>query len=294
MKPYMCGDEPAVHVPSDGCECNYKIKKVEDSNYAAVYVLTNNGDEVEVPIQIPKDQYVESVTENEVECEGGTLIPPYEGAECGDHYLDIQMSDGSHFYVGLPTTVLTAGNNVYINESTVGGQTVYEINAIGGSQGGDYVPGDNIQINGNTISATDTTYTAGDNVTISSNVISADNSTTKIVRGSAVSEDVVVTRQKGTGLELSSVVNGDETTYTIGSPWFTYNKEIQYTISANGYKSITWNWLAVNGYKCVGIVECTTGSPHAYFATIGGTANVIKSSVAGTFTATATALYLKS
>ena len=291
MKPYICGSEPSVHIPSGGCECNYTIERVEDENLEAKYVLMNNGEAVDVPIEIPKDMYVVDVTEEEYD---GVSGPPFTGATAGDHYLDIEMSDGNHFIVGLPTTKLTAGNNVYLNTTTSGMQTLYEVNASTGGQGGSYTPGANIQINGNVISATDTTYTAGTNVSISnSNVISATDTTAEVQRGSGYTGDLV-TSSKGVGITIESSVSGDVTTYGISAPWLVVHKQLQYTISANGYKAINWTFLDTNGYTKVGIVQCTTGTTNAYFATIGVNQSVIKSSVAGTFTAEAYCLYLKS
>lgn len=290
MKPYMCGDEPATHIPSGGCECNYTIEKVEDETLEAKYVLMNNGEAVDVPIEIPKDLYVVNVTENEFD---GISGEPFDGAVAGDHYLDIEMSDGNHFMVGLPTTVLTEGNNVYFNESTSGMQHIYEVNAVGGSSGGDYVPGDNIQINGNTISATDTTYTAGDNVQISAqNVISATDSTAVVQKGASPTTDVTTAR-KGSGMVVTSSTSGDTTTYTVSAPWFVVHKTISYTISANGYKTINWLFLDETGYTKVGIMECTTGTTNAYFATVGINHSVVKATVAGTYTAEAYCLYMR-
>ena len=290
MKPYICGSEPSVHIPSGGCECNYTIERVEDENLEAKYVLMNNGEAVDVPIEIPKDMYVVDVSEEEYD---GVSGPPFTGATTGDHYLDIEMSDGSHFIVGLPTTKLTAGNNVYLNTTTSGMQTVYEVNASTGGQGGSYTPGANIQINGNVISATDTTYTAGTNVSISnSNVISATDTTAEVQVGSSYSGEYNVL-DKGAGVTVTSSVSGDVTSYSVAAPWITFGYSVQYTISANGYKSISWGSTTLTGYTPVGIYHFTTGSPHAYYATISRTGAVIKSSVAGTFTAEVRFLYLK-
>lgn len=290
MKPYMCGDEPATYIPSGGCECNYRIEKVEDENLEAKYVLMNNGEAVDVPIEIPKDLYVVDITEGEFD---GISGEPFSGAVAGDHYLDIEMSDGNHIVVGLPTTVLTEGNNVYFNESTSGMQHIYEVNAVGGSSGGDYVPGDNIQINGNTISATDTTYSAGDNVQISAqNVISATDKTATVIGGNAPTTDIV-TSGKGSGIVVTSTTSGDTTNYTVSAPWLVAHKELTYTISANASHTLTWLFPDEPGYSKIGITSATTGTIHAYFATLSFTAAVIKSSVAGTFTATASCLYLK-
>ena len=76
---------------------------------------------------------------------------------------------------------LTAGSNVQITGNVISatdttytaGTNVSIENNVISATGANYTAGNNVQINNNVISATDTTYTAGNNITITGNVISA-------------------------------------------------------------------------------------------------------------------------
>lgn len=53
-KPFICGDEPAVFVPGEACECNYSMKKLDATEfYDPRYSLTLDGSSVGTPIEVP-------------------------------------------------------------------------------------------------------------------------------------------------------------------------------------------------------------------------------------------------
>lgn len=70
-KPYMCGDEIAVHVPDGGCDCNYTIQLVESEDYAFAYNLLLDGEQVGDTITIPFDKVV---IEGEIVVEGDNVF----------------------------------------------------------------------------------------------------------------------------------------------------------------------------------------------------------------------------
>lgn len=67
------------------------------------------------------------------------------------------------------------------------------VNALGYTPQEELIAGNNVQINGNTISATDTIYYAGDNVTISNNTISAKDTTYTAGNGININGNTIAT-----------------------------------------------------------------------------------------------------
>ena len=101
-KPYMCGDELPVYIPSGGCDCNYTLRRVESDQYESSYELMLNGSRVGDIINIPKDNYVNNCILATV----GVPEVPYAGAEVGDPYLDISfVNEERHVYVPLDSIV---------------------------------------------------------------------------------------------------------------------------------------------------------------------------------------------
>lgn len=101
-KPYMCGDEIRVFIPSGGCDCNYTLRRVDDEQYAGAYELLLNGSRVGDVINIPKDNYVDTCVLASVE----VAEVPYVGAQVGDPYLDITfVNEDRHIYVSLASIV---------------------------------------------------------------------------------------------------------------------------------------------------------------------------------------------
>lgn len=53
-KPYMCGDDLPVYIPTGDCECNYTIEKEVDEN-ETIYKLVSNGEQQGFDISVPND-----------------------------------------------------------------------------------------------------------------------------------------------------------------------------------------------------------------------------------------------
>ena len=121
-------------------------------------------------------------------------------------------------------------------------------------KGTDYTAGDNVQINGAVISATDTTYTAGDNVTISGNVISAKDTTYTAGANITIENGVISSSGGGSGTSYiagdnisisGNVISATDTTYTAGADKYSANADIViednviYFDSTEIYNSIT-------------------------------------------------------
>ena len=91
-KPYMCGDEPAIYIPSGGCDCNYTLVEVETDEFAGLYQLMLNGQAIGDPVEVPLDIYVKAGTVGEVVAPNN----PYDGAEVGDRYFELTFENSDH------------------------------------------------------------------------------------------------------------------------------------------------------------------------------------------------------
>lgn len=88
MRPYMCGDS-TLYLPEGGCDCNYTIQEIETTEFARLYHLMLNGEQVGDPVEVPLDKYV---TSGDVK----TVIAdnvPYDGAEIGDRYFQLNLAN---------------------------------------------------------------------------------------------------------------------------------------------------------------------------------------------------------
>lgn len=110
-KPYMCGDELPVYVPSGGCDCNYTIRKIETLEYADAYALMLNGEQVGATINIPKDQVVSSGVVNTVVAENN----PYDGAIVGDKYITLTIAN-SDARIYIPMKEVMGGGYIVVDE----------------------------------------------------------------------------------------------------------------------------------------------------------------------------------
>lgn len=88
-KPYMCGDDSPIYIPTGGCDCNYTLQRVESDELEGLYYLMLNGERVGDPVEVPKDKYIKSGEVRTV------LYPdnPYEGAVVGDKYFLITLEN---------------------------------------------------------------------------------------------------------------------------------------------------------------------------------------------------------
>lgn len=110
-KPYMCGDELPVYVPTGGCDCNYTIRKIETLEYADAYALMLNGEQVGATINIPKDQVVNSGVVNTVVAENN----PYDGAIVGDKYITLTIAN-SDARIYIPMKEVMGGGYIVVDE----------------------------------------------------------------------------------------------------------------------------------------------------------------------------------
>ena len=110
-KPYMCGDEAPIYVPSGGCDCNYTIMKVETAEYADAYALYLNGERVGATINIPKDQVVQNGVVNTVVTENN----PYDGALVGDKYIMLTIAN-SESRIYIPMKEVMGGGYLVVDE----------------------------------------------------------------------------------------------------------------------------------------------------------------------------------
>lgn len=100
-KPYMCGDDKGIYVPSS-YDDSYLLclKEVETDEYARSYILTLNGTQVGEAINIPFDKVIHGGSVKSVVADN----VPYEGASVGDKYLDITIEHSDdHVYIALPS-----------------------------------------------------------------------------------------------------------------------------------------------------------------------------------------------
>lgn len=104
-KPYMCGDESPIYIPTVGCDCNYTLQRVESDELEGLYYLMLNGERVGDPVEVPKDKYIKSGEVRTV------LYPdnPYEGAVVGDKYFLITL-ENSDQRVYIPLGPLDLSN----------------------------------------------------------------------------------------------------------------------------------------------------------------------------------------
>lgn len=110
-KPYMCGDEAPIYVPSGGCDCNYTIKRITTLEYADAYALMLNGEQVGATINIPKDQVVSSGVVNTVVAQN----VPYDGAIIGDKYITLTIAN-SEARIYIPMKEVMGGGYIVVDE----------------------------------------------------------------------------------------------------------------------------------------------------------------------------------
>lgn len=110
-KPYMCGDDAPIYVPSGGCDCNYTIRKIETLEYADSYALLLNGEQVGATINIPKDQVVQNGVVNTVVSEN----TPYDGALVGDKYIMLTIAN-SDAKIYIPMKEVMGGGYLVVDE----------------------------------------------------------------------------------------------------------------------------------------------------------------------------------
>lgn len=126
-------DIPTVTVPE------YTMEKLSaaEQGYASSYVLKKDGTQVGATINIPKDMVVSSgevktVTVSDV---------PYQGAQVGDKYIDLTISNASQDHIYIPVKdlvdVYTAGNGIAINSNNEIRAKVSEGNGLGFGANGD-------------------------------------------------------------------------------------------------------------------------------------------------------------
>ncbi len=97
-KPFICGEDVPVHVPSGGCDCNYTLTYFENDDYYATYKLMLFGEQVGDTIHVPLDKYVNGGEVKEVVIENN----PYPGAQIGDSYLELTFENSDdHLYIPL-------------------------------------------------------------------------------------------------------------------------------------------------------------------------------------------------
>ena len=110
-KPFMCGDEPAIYIPSGGCECNYTMVRVDDDDFYATYKLMRDGSSVGETIQVPHDKVLVSGTVEVVTVANS----PYYGAAVGDYYLDMVI-DYQDTHVYIPLDSLKSGGYIILDD----------------------------------------------------------------------------------------------------------------------------------------------------------------------------------
>lgn len=129
-KPFMCGDEFPIYVPSGGCECNYTLRRIDTDEYQSSYELVLNGRGIGDVINIPKDNYVDNCVLQTVT----TPEVPYAGAKVGDLYLDISfVHESRHIYASLAS--LMGGGYKIVDELPAEGDARY-IYMVDDGQGG--------------------------------------------------------------------------------------------------------------------------------------------------------------
>lgn len=123
--PYMCGDEKSVYIPSSANNSIHTIcmEKIDSTEFAAVYILTIDGEQVGDAIEIPKDLSVHSGEILYVT----TADQPYEGAQVGDAYISLSVQNDGHVYIPIPNATTTqaglmsAADKTKLNGLTPGG-----------------------------------------------------------------------------------------------------------------------------------------------------------------------------
>lgn len=285
-KPYMCGDEKSVYIPSSANNSVHTIcmEKIESTEFAAVYILTIDGEQIGDAIEIPKDLSVHSGEVKYVT----TADDPYEGAQVGDAYLSLSVQNDGHVYVPLPNATATEVGLITKATATTtepGLMSAADKEKLDGlTPGGE--PNQNafskVKVGNDTIQAdvpTDTlNLTAGSNVSITANTLTdtltisaVDNDTWKantstsegyVASGSGQSNKAWMTDSNGVpawrsvpgGISLDDVypVNSVVITSTntnpssdFGGTWVLMNKEYRVQkLPANDYA--TWNSSLTN------------------------------------------------
>lgn len=180
---------------------------------------------------------------------------------------------GNYVSVDMGTSMTATGNKLDVKQATPYQKGVVsyddatikmnangQLYSVGGGGGGSYVAGPNIQINGNVISATDTTYRAGDGIRISGDVISAstDDETIKVNRRGELYMDAVAINT-GEGINITR----DGTIEIVPS-------EVAEALDLSDYqeKLIAGDNIQINGRV---ISSTGGGSGSANWGSIGGT-----------------------
>lgn len=126
-------DVPTVTVPE------YTVEKLSsaEQGYASSYVLKKDGTQVGATINIPKDMVVSSGEVKTVT----VANEPYQGAQVGDKYIDLTISNASQDHIYIPVKdlvdVYTAGNGIAINSNNEIRAKVSEGNGLGFGANGD-------------------------------------------------------------------------------------------------------------------------------------------------------------
>lgn len=155
---------------------------------------------------------------------------------------------------------------VETTDATTKGYVDTQISSLSTSVSNTYQPkltaGTNISINGNTISATDTTYTAGDNITITGNTISAIDTTYTAGSGISISADGVISNTRSATVTLyQHNVSMRSATYGIQA-YLTFINKSATDITGTTLAQYIYNSCekyASNRLSCNGIVA-TSGS----------------------------------
>lgn len=118
-RPYMCGDEHNVYIPASADVDVHEIcmTKVDSTEFAAVYHLTIDGNQIGDAIEIPKDKYLYAGAIQTVI----VADEPYSGAEVGDKYiqLDVKHSPSIYIPLGFTTDIVYPVGNTIITSNPV-------------------------------------------------------------------------------------------------------------------------------------------------------------------------------
>lgn len=126
------------------------------------------------------------------------------GVKAGNN---VSIASNGKISVEVPQYI--AGENVQINGLVISATDTK------------YIAGDNVQINGSVISATDTTYTAGENISIANNVISAEATNYTAGENITIENDVIsatdTTYTAGENISITgNVISASQNEYTAG------------------------------------------------------------------------------